>query len=683
MELTSTFVLCVFFFLNTLFMLYLMNLPEIDMQPSFITSTEKEINFDSRGDMDGSLKKSISNYFKPTEVSKDKYSKIHPEITTTKNGLNLTPDNKVSMFLEQTRQEEIYVIKLNNDQDAVASGKEPKFGIISLYSVDARALTDKNNSEDDSLLKRCWSTKIFGRVIGVVTSENKQSVAIYYRIAKSRNSIDYRIRFIHNVKCDLLDEIDSSDYESQQIIDKFALLKKDLDSNYGNEQKDEMEITSFQSFLNLSEEKIPSEHVDDIEVNSVNEAKKNNKIVNLKSNYLNNLSYDDFILPGNKPISYITIQKNILAYCRDNDDFEFRIYKRVETEVNSVGERIMWTASAVGPPVDKTKFAFFHTNSIKLVPDINNDYRIVHINIAISQTLGVILSGKITVTNHVQQPSEIYTSLYESTQFFTHRVDNDLLDSDFNIEKSIQNLRQYMKPTIYSNTNKENLFFEIYNSTILISMDWNQEDVQFQYLFELKSKISRLYSDPSGENLLAKFEDSDDLVLIKRKKISKPNENENFYGKATPYSISLKKIPEKLRDKKFVSFSLENIDDKIVLFALNEDGVFFALDLSEKESVKQKNAYVFNWIRSLIYPRESLSLKEVLVTYFLTNIIPVLIYLKYNSSNLSDTDEKEESVDNNKEVQKIINKMNKLESKIKKETYNLNKHDILKERLRF
>jgi len=73
----------------------------------------------------------------------------------------------------------------------------------------------------------------------------------------------------------------------------------------------------------------------------------------------------------------------------------------------------------------------------------------------------------------------------------------------------------------------------------------------------------------------------------------------------------------------------------------------------------------------MIFPRESLSLTEVLITYLLTNIIPVLIYLKYNYSNLSEN----ESENSNKrdEVRNIINEINKLESKINKETLNYNK----------
>jgi len=634
MEVTSTFTICVFFALNTLFMLYLMNLPGIDLQPSFISSTEKDKDDDDFSDVnDASLKKSISNYFKTNfnnyESEKiglnDKFSKIKPEITATENVLDISSDTKVSMFLEQTNQEEIYVIKLNHDQDPNITKKEPKYGLISLYSVDARALTKNDNYlDDDLLLKKCWSTKIYGRVIGVVTSENKKSVAIYYRIARSRKDIDYRIRFIHNLNCDLLDSIETSDYESRKIIDKYEKEKLYLEKYLHTLDKhDDLKINEYQQFSKVEDDIDLDNEVEDIfhiENNEFSEnsdfinqeyneylheidplsttsssgstRNKNSKLKYVKSNYFDEDSYDDFILPGNLPISYISIQKDILAYTRDNDDFQFRILKKSRQDnqnyVNNKSkhtkqkaEKSFWIASALGPAVDKSKFAYFHTNSIKLVPDPNNDYRVVHIDLGISQTLGVVLSGKITVTNHVNNIEDLYNSTsYESNNFFSHKIDSDIIDKDLNIEKAIKNLKQYMKPTIFSNTNKENLFFEIYNSTILISMDWNKEDVQFQYLFELKSKINRIYSDPTGENILVKFDDCDDLVLIKRKKIVNPNENEDFYSKATPYSISLKKIPERLRYKKFISFSLENIDDKIILFALNEDGVFFTLDLS-------------------------------------------------------------------------------------------------------
>ena len=233
-----------------------------------------------------------------------------------------------------------------------------------------------------------------------------------------------------------------------------------------------------------------------------------------------------------------------------------------------------------------------------------------------------------------------------------------------------------MKPTVFSNISNDSLFFEIYNSNVLISMDWDDITVQFQYIFELKSKISRIFSEQSGNNIIVKFEDDNDLVLIKREKNLDRKPGDNLYTNVKPYSVSLNKLPEKLKNKDFVSFSLENINEKVILFAVNEDGFFFALELTEQQ-VKDKcngdyqcNEGVLGIVKKTVktmFPEEEESLLEILVRYVITNMIPLILYLKYVSSVNNKADYKIKEFLSNKKVQKMVDKLNKLEEKIKNE----------------
>ena len=83
MEVNATVLICVFFVINTLFMLYLMNLPGFNLQPSFITSTDSETNSEANSNeilssysSDLSLKKSIHKYFKNNKILKIKIKKV-------------------------------------------------------------------------------------------------------------------------------------------------------------------------------------------------------------------------------------------------------------------------------------------------------------------------------------------------------------------------------------------------------------------------------------------------------------------------------------------------------------------------------------------------------------------------------------------------------------------------------
>ena len=621
MEIYFKFAVCTFLILNIAFLLNLFLKTSKEVEPSLIGSS---VNIEEKSESKfyKTIKDSLLKYFKPHESdSLNNLLKIHPEVMTHENILKFSKDSKISMFLESFKREDIYVVKLNHDNEILPNGKEIPSGQISLYSINAESLTSKNKNVGESNIRKCWTTIINGRIIGVVSSDNKQSLAVYYRKPKGKKS-DYRIRYIHKLHCESI-EIEQSDSENKEKI--------------------------------------------------------------LDGNYYNDTSYDDFIIHGNLPVSYIAIQNEAFVFSRDKDVYQFQIFKRVKESKESK-TKINWKLALLGPKIDKDDFPYFHTNSLKFVPDNTNEFRLLHVFIAISSKKGVVLNGEMFASSssenldsdqeegqeehehNFNSESELSTTI---TKFFEHILDDEVIGNAMSFEESMTKLKKYMKPTIFSNISNDSLFFEIHNSNVLISMDWDDKSVQFQYLFEVKSKISRIFGENSGRNVIIKFENDNDLVLIKRERNENQQPGENFYINAKPYSVSLNKLPEKIKNKDFVSFSLENINEKVVLFAVNEDGFFFALELTESK-VKQpltKLETMMYRVKEAILPDETASVYEILIRYLITNIIPLILYLKYYFSLMKkeETEYIKNEKNSRRKVKSLLNKSNKLETKIYQE----------------
>ena len=309
METYLKFAVFTFLILNIAFLLNLLFKSSKEVEPKLIgTSAVIEEKSDSK--FFKTLKDSLLKYFKPQDVdSIHDLLKIHPDVMTHENILKFSKDSKISMFLENFKREFIYVVKLNHEKDVVLDKKEIPSGELSLYSINAESLISNLNIGESSI-RKCWSTRITGKIIGVVTSDNKQSLAIYYRRPKSRSQSDYRIRFIHRLHCESI-EVEQSDLDLQN-----------------------------------------SENAPD---------------------YFNDISYDDFIINENLPVSYMTIQKEVLAISRDRDDYQFHIYKRFKKD-----DGISWKLALLGPKIDKKEFQYFHTNSLKFVPDTTNEFRLFY-----------------------------------------------------------------------------------------------------------------------------------------------------------------------------------------------------------------------------------------------------------------------------------------------------------------
>lgn len=380
--------------------------------------------------------------------------------------LKITNSSKLSMFLDKDKQF-IYIVKVSNERES-PHRFDSKAGEISLYYIPVHNFIldpSESGKMENSLIKKCWSSKFYGRIIGAVSSNDKFNLGVFYRLVKGPN-INYRIRFFHNISCNNF-EIERTDEEMEQ---KYAEYLKRRGDNY---------------------------HLKD---------------------YFNEVSYDDFSLKGNTPVSSMTIKKDVIAYSRDFDYRQFYILRREKNP-------LAWKVSLIGPPINKTVHNLFHTNSLKFANDNIHDYKLLHIYVTMNVS-GINTYGYVVKANHTD-----YSGFDHSTNS-TPNVDSDInsdeipLDyslrrvakysietevlnlnkyEDFNIDTSIQKLKRFMKPTVFSNTNHpNNLLFEFKSGTVCI-MGWSKK-TNSEYFFNLtpdgEDKVSKISADENNENII-------------------------------------------------------------------------------------------------------------------------------------------------------------------------------------
>jgi hypothetical protein len=76
---------------------------------------------------------------------------------------------------------------------------------------------------------------------------------------------------------------------------------------------------------------------------------------------------------------------------------------------------------------------------------------------------------------------------------------------DFNTEAAIKNMKRFMRPTVFSNNNNQNMVFEFFE-TSMYSLDWN-ENINKHSLYEVISgsldhKISRISADQANKHIV-------------------------------------------------------------------------------------------------------------------------------------------------------------------------------------
>jgi hypothetical protein len=263
-------------------------------------------------------------------------------------------------------------------------------------------------------------------------------------------------------------------------------------------------------FLNiLNEVKIEKENKSDINYL----LKEQNLIISSKQsytcekkilfpNYFDDNTFDDFSLRGNTPINAMTIKKDILIYSRDFDYRQLYVLRRMKTE-----EETMWKISYLGPNINKKINPFFHTNSLKLLYDEINDYKILQIYLSVNTSRITITSNVIKANHTDYNENNIKEENHTIITFSQYLLDDKIITNfeDFSTEAAIKNMKRYMRPTVFSNNNNINLLFEFFETSVF-SLDWN-ESVKKHSLYEVISgnlvhKISKISADQNNQNIV-------------------------------------------------------------------------------------------------------------------------------------------------------------------------------------
>jgi len=419
-----------------------------------------------------------------------------------KSKLKFSNSTKISMYPDSDYKM-IYILSVSNERDS-NTHFDSKIGQISLYSIPMKNLITNDASPYDllenSLIKLCWTSRFYGKIVGAVSSSDKKQISVFYRIIKG-HTVTYRIRYFHNINCNNVG-IEKTDEEIDKEYQNY-LLSKNIKYN----TKTSKEFRQFQQ--QESNEFI--DHYFEISEKSNHEEKNvdSSSILSL-ANYFNDETYDDLSLSGNTPIVAMAIKSNVIAYARNVDFRQFYILKR-----DNVDGKRLWKVSFLGPLLDKKVDQLFHTNSLKFVHDgySKADYKLTHIFLT-ANTSGIHLNQNLIKANDTD-----YHNIYNTTEDNSYNLNiiriplNDEIITDnyntnqeeFNLETSIKNFKDYMRPTVFSNSpNNKHIAYEIAKGIVyyLAFSDTKSQVAWIQYKFHKNERVSKISADSKNENVI-------------------------------------------------------------------------------------------------------------------------------------------------------------------------------------
>ena len=263
-------------------------------------------------------------------------------------------------------------------------------------------------------------------------------------------------------------------------------------------------------------------------------------------------TYDDIHIDGNLPINSFDSDNGLIIFAYTNSD-QFQILRKNETE---------WELSSIRA-IDYDNVFYNYVNSIKI---INND-TVFFTYISITNK-GILANG-----------DSIVLSIKEKKTLLSYRLDNGSTDDKettyiFNVEYAKEKLKKFFREGIFSNN---------------IS-DRDEIDVIFEYFFgslvKLKgkdiivvddkdSKVDTVSSDKENLNIVVKYENGE-LLYYKIKD-----------GDAEEMKIGFNGIPKKYKknNNAALTYMMENIDNRIIMIVLVDNGVMLSLDFSDGKSL--------------------------------------------------------------------------------------------------
>lgn len=458
--------------------------------------------------------------------------------------LKITNSSKISMFIDNENKF-IYILKISNERES-AHKFEGLVGEVELHYIPVENLINNSdnfdiNNFENSFIKKCWNSKFNGRIFGAVSSNDKTSLSIFYRTVIG-NTINYRIRFFHNISCNSVEINKSDEFMEERNLNFIRSPKNQTKTESTNESDSEPYY-------------------------EISESQKSNEILHLK-NYFNDQSYDDFSLKGNIPISAMAIKSNVLAYSRDIDYRQFYILRREKDEKT---KKVAWKVSFMGPKNDKRQFSYFHSRSLKFANDDVHDYKMLHVALTANST-GVMTYAFLFKANH-SQFTEVNNSFnfsevhYLFTPLIAFSHNNEILFDNsketfenFNIDNSFEKLKKLMKPTIYSNSNHDSLFFELTKGH-LSHLNWDKKD-ENDYINSFSpenlEKINKISTDENTTNIIIKFENSNSLMYLNKYHESDDNIYFDVYK-----NVNFRYLPKKYHNNEIITFFLQTIKDKL------------------------------------------------------------------------------------------------------------------------
>ena len=425
-------------------------------------------------------------------VNKNKLSHEKALETQINNNIIITESSKFTLFYDHEKKY-VYILRISNDGE-IFNKFDDKAGEVSLYSLPMDIFLKNESKEnikktfenkilENSLIKKCWNSKFFGKIVGSFQSNDKKNLAITYEF-KEEDNFFHRIRYFNDLYSGCFSKTYSHEFNiyENNLMKYFINNKTNETASNKNFNRVYFEISEFS-----------------------------------KENFFNDNFYDDFSIGINHSIKSMAVRKNSLVYTTDTQLYQYTVLKRQNSESKN---KIVWKVSSLGPKKEKN-LKFFFTNSLKFSENSENEYHIIQIitcgfSNSANKDLEILRLGKFRIQQEInfvelnlnQEVENSYIieiieeKLNEIKSFVFYKLDLSAshISEKFNISK--QTL--FSNNNLNNNDNSQNFLMEINQSElILLNSIISQGQLNLMKLIpDSKEKIESIYSDQNNSNIL-------------------------------------------------------------------------------------------------------------------------------------------------------------------------------------